>query len=161
MKTAIIWVGLMVALAGTIVFLVMQGHGTGSLFGKKSVDTLATTTAPLSFDEAIVYTCPDGSLVAAAFKTGDTTVVEVSLPNNNPVIMLQTEAASGARYITDSGLAFWEKGGVVMVENNGEVIHADCREGVSAEALPVATSTNELSGTVWVWNKTIDRKSVV
>jgi heat shock protein HslJ len=151
MKTTLIWVVLVGALVGILVFLASFVMDIKNPFAKEVPEPMATTTAPLSFDQATVYTCAGGAVVAAAFKTGDTTVLEVSLPDTNPLVMTQAEAASGARYTHESGFAFWEKGGVVLVEKNGEVLYADCKVGQTAETAPTATSTNDLSGTQWTW----------
>lgn len=155
MKTLIIWTVLFLALIGTIVFLLSQGTDIKNPFKKEAVDTVATTTVPLSFDQATVYTCAGSQVVAAAFKTGDTTVLEVSLPNSNPLIMTQTDTASGARYTHESGLAFWEKGGVAIVEKDNEIIFSDCKVGQTMLEIEVATtSMNNFSGTSWQWNMT-------
>lgn len=154
MKTASIWILLLLALAGTVLFLASQMTDLPNPFTTDSPTPVATTTAPLTFDQATVYTCSDGSVVAAAFKTGDTTVLEVSLPNTNPLVMTQVQAASGARYAHESGQAFWEQGGVVLIEKNGEVVFANCQVKPASEIIPAATSTNELSGTQWVWIQT-------
>ncbi len=154
MKTAFIWTLLLLAFAGTVLFLASQMIDLPNPFAKNVPQPSATSTEQLTFDQATVYTCGEGSVVAAAFKTGDTTVLEVSLPNSNPVVMTQVQAASGARYAYDTGLAFWEQGGVVMVEKDGEVIFSDCQVRPATESIPSATSTNELSGTQWVWTQT-------
>jgi heat shock protein HslJ len=154
MKTALIWIALLLALAGTVLFLVSQMTGLPNFFTKNSETPVATTTAPLTFDQATVYTCSDSSVVAAAFKTGDTTVLEVSLPNSNPLVMTQIEAASGARYAHESGLAFWEQGGVVLIEKDGEVVFANCQVKSTSETIPTATEASELSGSQWVWTQT-------
>ncbi|MBY0537930.1 META domain-containing protein [Patescibacteria group bacterium] len=154
MKTSLIWTLLLTALAGTILFLVSQVTNLTSPFAKNTSEPVATTTAPLTFDQATVYTCSDDSVVAAAFKTGDTTVLEVSLPNSNPLVMIQVEAASGARYTHESGIAFWEQGGVALVEKDGEVIFANCQVKSMVDTAATATSTSELSGTQWVWTQT-------
>lgn len=155
MKTIFIWILLLLALVGTVLFLVSQMTDLPNPFTKDVPVPVATTTTPLTFDQATVYTCSDDSVVAAAFKTGDTTVLEVSLPNSNPVVMTQTEAASGARYTHESGLAFWEQGGVVLIEKDGEVVFANCQVTPKSETIVTASSTSELSGTQWVWTQTV------
>lgn len=155
MKTASIWILLLLALGGTLLFLVNQMTDFPNPFTSDAPAPVATTTVPLTFDQATVYTCSDGNVVVAAFKTGDTTVLEVSLPNSNPLVMTQTEAASGARYAHESGLAFWEQGGVVLIEKDGEVVYTNCQVKPAAELTPTATSTSELSGSQWVWTQTI------
>jgi heat shock protein HslJ len=154
MKTILIWITLVALLLGIVLFLAAQVTDLANPFKKNVTEPVATTTVPLTFDQATVYTCAGGDVVAAAFKTGDTTVLEVSIPNNNPLIMNQVEAASGARYMHESGWAFWEQGGVVLVEKDGQVLHANCQVGQTAELNPTATSTNELTGTQWVWTQT-------
>lgn len=154
MKTAFIWIFLLLVLSGTVLFLVSQITDLENPFAKDVPAPVATSTAPLTFDQATVYTCSEGSIVAAAFKTGDTSVLEVSLPNNNPLVMAQVPAASGVRYTHESGLAFWEQGGVVLIEKDGEVIFANCQVIPMAETISTATSTSELSGSQWVWTQT-------
>lgn len=154
MKTAFIWILLLLALGGTVLFLVSQMTDFPNPFTQDAPGPVATTTVLLTFDQATVYTCSDGSVVAAAFKTGDTTVLEVSLPNSNPFVMTQVEAASGARYTHETGLAFWEQGGVVLIEKDGEVVYDNCQVKPASELTPTATSTSELSGSQWVWTQT-------
>ncbi len=154
MKTTLIWTVLLIALAGTLLFLVSQMTDIKNPFRKETVEQVATTTPPLTFDTATVYTCSNGGVVAAAFKTGDTSVVEVSVPDTNPLIMNQVEAASGARYTHESGMAFWEKGGIVMIENNGEVIYTDCTVGTMPDMTQASTTAGPLTGTQWVWTET-------
>jgi heat shock protein HslJ len=154
MKTTLIWIVLLLALAGTVLFLASQMTDIKNPFKKEVVEQVATTTPPLTFDTATVYTCSNGGVVAAAFKTGDTSVIEVSIPDTNPVIMNQAESASGARYTNESGLVFWEKGGVVMIEKSGEVIYTDCKAGTMPDASLVSSSTSPFTDTQWVWTET-------
>jgi heat shock protein HslJ len=156
MKTIIIWVVLIGALIATLVFLLSMVTDISNPFRSNETEPVATSSTPMTFDQATVYTCAGGSVVASAFKTGDTTVMEVSLPNTDPMILTQTEAASGARYNNQSGFGFWEQGGVVLVEKAGEVIYADCKVVPVGEMVDTATTTpaNELTGTQWIWNET-------
>ena len=154
MKTFIIWFILFTALIGTTLYLVSQRVGFRNPFVAENSTKDPAVTIPMTFDQAIVYTCADGSIVGAAFKTGDTSVVEVSLPQTNPLTMTQVEVASGARYVHESGFAFWEKSGTVLVEKDGEVVYTDCKVGQVVPAPETATPTNELAGTQWVWTQT-------
>ena len=155
MKTLIIWTVLFVSLIGTIAFLLSQRNDAADKSASDG-DGKDVLKAPLTFDQATIYTCTGGSVVAAAFKTGDTSVLELSLPNSNPLILKSTEAASGAKYINDTGIIFWEKAGVAIVEKDNEIIFTDCKVGQAlGEAVVATTSPSELADTVWVWTETI------
>jgi len=155
MKTFIIWSLLFLSLISTIIFLLSKQSDINFPFRADKPVDIATTTAPLTFDQAIVYTCAGGSVVAAAFKTGDTSIIELSLPDNGPMILNSMETASGAKYISETGVVFWEKAGTALVEKDGTVIYADCKIGQPEPQVPTASSTkSELEGTKWTWVET-------
>jgi heat shock protein HslJ len=156
MKTLLIWVLLFVALIGTIGYLLMQRDGFSNPFRADDMPPVATTTAPISFDQATVYTCAGGSVVAAAFKTDDSSVLELSLPDTDPLLLTAIEAASGARYRSETGIVFWEKEGRALVENESGVLFADCvvRGAETVPTLIATTTANELTNTQWIWVET-------
>lgn len=157
MKTLLIWILLFTALIGTIVYLLLMRDGLQNPFRADELPAIATTTAPVSFDQATVYTCAGGSIVAAAFKTGDTSVLELSLPETDPFVLTSTEAASGAKYKSETGMVFWEKDGRALVENETGVLFADCvvRDAVTTVENIATTTPNELTGTQWIWKETV------
>jgi heat shock protein HslJ len=157
MRTLLIWILLFTALLGTIGYLLVQRDGFPNPFRTDNSPEVASTTPPVTFDQATVYTCAGGSVVAAAFKTGDTSVIELSLPDTNPQILTATESASGARYRNETGLSFWEKDGRALVENETGVLFAECiARGAEVPPSEIATTTpNELTGTQWVWVETV------
>jgi heat shock protein HslJ len=157
MKTLLIWILLFSALIGTIAYLLIQRDGFSNPFKADELPVIATTTVPVSFDQATVYTCAGGSVVAAAFKSGDTSVIELSLPETDPLVLTTTEAASGAKYRSATGIVFWKKEGRALVENETEVLFADCVvQGSEMVVGNIATSTqSELTGTQWVWEETV------
>jgi heat shock protein HslJ len=156
MKTIIIWGLLLLSLVGTIVFLLSQVSDIQNPFSKEVESDVATSTTPMTFDQAVVYTCAGERVVATAFKTGDTSTLELSLPNNNPMLLTRTDSVSGSRYVSPDGIVFLENNGSVLVEKDGAVIFADCKVRMTEPEGPLssATSTSELSGTKWVWNET-------
>jgi heat shock protein HslJ len=157
MKTLLIWVLLFSALIGTIVYLLVQRDGFSNPFRAEELPMIATTTTPVSFDQATVYVCAGGDVVATAFQTGDTKVIELSLPETDPLILTATEAASGAKYKSETGIVFWEKEGRALVENETGVLFADCVvRGTDMVAENIATTTqSELINTQWVWVETV------
>lgn len=153
MKTLIIWIMLFVSLIGTIAFLLSQRNDAANK-STSDGDGKDVPKEPLTFDQAIVYTCARGAQIATAFETGTTERLELSLPNASPVLLTSTESASGAKYTNETGIVFWEKGGTAMVEQNNEVTYADCTPGAVSPEPVVSAATSQLIGTQWIWTET-------
>lgn len=155
MKTFIVWFILFASLIGTIVFLVSQRNDSRDQ-NVNNDDTQGTQNAPLSFDQAIVYTCADGAQIATAFETDTTNRLELSVPNSSPILLIATESASGAKYTNETGVVFWEKSGTATVEKNGEIQYSDCVVAQQTETESVATTSTPFmfAGTSWQWTTT-------
>lgn len=153
MKTFIIWFILFASLIGTIVFLVSE-RNDGRDQNANDADTQGAQNTPLSFDQAIVYTCAGGAQIATAFETGTTARLELSLPSSNPVVLKSTESASGAKYTNETGIVFWEKSGIALVEQNNQVTYADCKQGAASPDVVATATTSLLVGTQWIWIET-------
>lgn len=74
-------------------------------------------------DETVVFECPGGETITAQFVGTEEAVV--TLPDQEPVTLPATEAASGARY-SDGTTTLWNKGDDVLVEVDDTVVLADC-----------------------------------
>lgn len=87
-------------------------------------DTPTATDEPLIADGPVVFECPDGAIITAQFSEANTAVV--TLPDQEPISLPATAAASGARY-SDGTTTFWNKGNEAMVEVNGTVVFSGCQ----------------------------------
>lgn len=105
-----------------------------TLAGCNSPDATAdNTTAPdettiaddnTAAGETVVFNCPDGETVTAQFTDADEAIV--TLPDQAPLTLPATEAASGARY-SDGTTTFWNKGDEAMVEIDDTVVLSGCQ----------------------------------
>lgn len=152
MKIFLLWFVLFFTLISTIVFLLVIRSGVTNPFVSNTVTTVATTSTPLSFDQATVYTCDEGSIIALAYKTADTKIIEVSLPTLDPLIM---EGANG-QYRHHNGYLVSENASLIQVEKDGEIIYTQCTKGAMAMPEPVATTSTPFTfaGSSWQWNVT-------
>lgn len=142
-------------LLGTIGYLLSVRYGFVNPLAQVTDSVQTSDGSPLTFDQAVVYTCAGSSSIAAAFKTGDTDIVELSLPDMNPALLTKVAADAGVKYTNEAGLIMWEQDGVVRVENPETVLYTNCVSGQVNEPLPEMPLADELVGTEWVWKETI------
>ena len=152
MKTFIIWLVLFSALISTIVFLLVVRSGFNNPFTSNTVTEVATTSTPMPFDQATVYTCGEGSIIALAYKTDDHSVVELSLPVIGPLILTATVVAG--KYSNNAGYEMSEIAGVVQISKDSEVLYANCIIGTKDITEELVTTTIPLVSTKWQWLET-------
>lgn len=74
--------------------------------------------------KTVSYQCVDEQSIAAAFNQG---FVVLSLLDGRQVVLQQTEAASGAKYVNREGtLIFWTKDNEAFFQEFGKTTYADC-----------------------------------
>ncbi|MES2966655.1 MAG: META domain-containing protein [Patescibacteria group bacterium] len=138
MKTLLVCLGIFSVLVSIIVYLLIAQRGD---------DSTSDTTQPsvssgevITFDQATVYTCTQGAVIAIAYKTNDRTVMELSLPNVGPLILTNKEN----QYQNEQGYIVSENSGVIEVKKDGESIYATCTVGIPL----AATSSTEVVGSI-------------
>ena len=151
MKTTITLVIVFSVLIGLIILVLSTKNDRNNL---QINEQAADTASPLTFDQATLYTCIDGSTIATAFKTNDTNIVEVSLPNVGPLVMKKDGAASETKYTTQTGYIFLEKLNSVTIEKDGETLYRECQAGKASEVVSTPQATTELVDTKWRWVET-------
>jgi len=87
-------------------------------------DTMTADETMTADGDLVVFNCPGGETITAQFVGTEEAVV--TLPDQEPMTLPATEAASGARY-SDGTTTFWNKGDEAMVEVNDEVVLAECQ----------------------------------
>ncbi len=155
MKTVFIWCGVFTLLIGTLIYLVSVRNGYVPSLTKDSVEVVATTTALITFDQAAVHTCEDGSVIAIAYKTADKSVLELSLPSINPIQMNQTEAVESTVFKNETGYELSFSVDKIQIKKDGESMYSNCALGTTKIIEPVTTSSNNLQATKWKWVETI------
>jgi membrane-bound inhibitor of C-type lysozyme len=86
-------------------------------------DTMMTDDA-MATGETVVFDCPGGETITAQFT--DTKEAIVTLPDQDPVTLPATEAASGARY-SDGTTTFWNKGDEALIEVDDATVLSGCQ----------------------------------
>ncbi len=115
------------AIAVALVGLTLTGcNSTDAPVGDDTTATDETMTADdtMATEETVVFNCPDGEIITAQFTDADEAIV--TLPDQEPVTLPATEAASGARY-SDGTTTFWNKGDEAMVEVDDAVVLSGCQ----------------------------------
>ncbi|MGG6240526.1 MliC family protein [Nodosilinea sp. AN01ver1] len=105
-------------IAAALAGLTLAGCTTTSPTGDDTATDETTTT-----DATVVFECPGGETITAQFIGADEAIV--TLPNQDPITLPATEAASGARY-SDGTTTLWNKGENVLVEVDNTVVLSDC-----------------------------------
>ncbi|TVQ10684.1 MAG: hypothetical protein EA368_07005 [Leptolyngbya sp. DLM2.Bin27] len=110
-----------VALAG----LALVGCNAPTDSDVAATDDTVTTDETMATDgELVVFNCPGGETITAQFIGTEEAVV--TLPDQAPMTLPATEAASGARY-SDGTTTFWNKGDEALVEVDDEVVLSACQ----------------------------------
>lgn len=160
MKTFIIWFILFTGLVGTIFFLLSQRTNLSLPGSEKKQTTDTVRSGDRSYDEAVVYTCTGNIKIATAFETGNSDILELSLPDSGPMLLSRADSTTGSKFESSTGIIFWEKDGTAFVEKNDEGLYEDCKviTNISeAETEVVATPViNELNNSQWLWIETTD-----
>ncbi len=152
MKTFVLWSVLFFVLISTIIFLLLVRSDFDNPLTPNSVIDVATTSTPMSFDQATVYTCGEGSVIALAYKTGDSSVVELSVPVIGPVMLTVNEGVG--EYSNNEGYRLSETAGIIKIIKDGEVLYTNCASGTKVAIEELATTTSSLAGTKWQWVET-------
>lgn len=111
------------ALKTSVVTLALAGLALAGCNSPTPGDTAATPDEAAVSREIAVFECPGGETITAEFDGAETAVV--TLPDQEPVTLAATEAASGARY-SDGTTTFWNKGDEALVEVNDEIVLSEC-----------------------------------
>lgn len=136
----------------TIIFLLVVRSGFDNPFAPSTVTEVATTSTQMSFDQAIVYTCGEGSIVALAYKTADSSMVELSLPVIGPLILNATEVVG--KYSNNVGYGLSDTAGIIQITKDSEVLYANCAIKTKVALEELATTTSPLASTKWQWVET-------
>ena len=154
MKTAIITISIFVVLIMTLIYLVSVRSGFMFSITKNETEEILIEPVELTFDQAIVYTCGDGSVIAVAYKTSDSKVLELSLPTIGPIIMEQTEALKSTLFKHETGYELTFKADLIQVKKDGESIYSDCALGTMKITESATVNIDTLQETKWKWIKT-------
>jgi membrane-bound inhibitor of C-type lysozyme len=87
-------------------------------------DTMTADETMTADGDMVVFDCPGGETITAQFIGTEEAVV--TLPDQAPMTLPATEAASGARY-SDGTTTFWNKGDEALVEVDDEVVLSECQ----------------------------------
>ncbi|WOD41229.1 MliC family protein [Nodosilinea sp. E11] len=114
-----------VALAG----LALAGCNAAPTADTPADDSTATDETMFTDDtmadgDTTVFECPGGETITAQLIGTEEAVV--TLPDQEPVTLPATEAASGARY-SDGTTTFWNKGDEALVEVDDAVVLSECQ----------------------------------
>lgn len=107
--------------------LVLASFALVGCTNTNSASDTAADSAPAGDTAAdgttVVFECPGGEIITAEFVGTEAAVV--TLPDQDPITLAATEAASGARY-SDGTTTFWNKGDEALVEVNDELVLSEC-----------------------------------
>ena len=109
-----------VALAG----LALAGCNTATAGDDTAATGETAAEETMAADETVAFDCPGGETITAQFIGTEEAIV--TLPDQEPVTLPATEAASGARY-SDGTTTFWNKGDEALVEVNDEMVLSECQ----------------------------------
>ncbi len=108
----------------SVVTLALAGLALAGCNSPTPDDTAAAPDEAAVPSETAVFECPGGETIIAEFDGTETVVV--TLPDQEPVTLAATEAASGARY-SDGTTTFWNKGDEALVEVNDAIVLSECK----------------------------------
>ncbi|MBE9138577.1 MliC family protein [Nodosilinea sp. LEGE 07088] len=89
-----------------------------------ATDEAMTADDSMANGDVVVFECPGGEIITAQFT--DAPAAIVTLPDQEPVTLPATEAASGARY-SDGTTTFWNKGDEALVEVDDAMVLSGCQ----------------------------------
>lgn len=112
--------GVTVALAG----LALVGCNAPAGDDVTTADDTMTADETMTDGDMVVFNCPGGETITAQFVGTEEAVV--TLPDQAPITLPTTEAASGARY-SDGTTTFWNKGDEALVEVDDEIVLSECQ----------------------------------
>ena len=154
MKTAIITISIFAVLIVTLIYLVSVRSGLMPSIIINETEEVLIAPVELTFDQAVVYTCRDESVIAVAYKTADGKVLELSLPNIGPIIMNQSETLKGVLFKNMTGYELIYTEATIKIKKDSETIFADCIPKVStkvneSEPVPFPETVFIFTNTNW------------
>lgn len=106
------------------VFAVGYWIGSWDTDAVERIDAVPAAAPTLVAD--VSYACSDEKGIIAVYGEGE---VRTHLSDGREIVLLQTVAASGARYANeDESVVFWTEGENAFVEENGEQTYSNCIE---------------------------------
>ena len=96
-----------------------------------SDETQSTISPPPTSAHTVNYDCPGIGRVTAVFVSEGDNSVQIGLPQQKPMTLMQVPAASGARYADAANNELWSKGNEAMLTVSGKV--TSCTQASGAQ----------------------------